>query len=171
MRVVVAGTFGPLHDGHRRLLSTALECGDEGVVVGLTGDAFARGKRDRPVPDFDDRRDRLVDALAALNEWDRAVAVRKIDDPFDFAATDPTLDAVVVSTESDDEYPALNERRRANGLDPLVGVVVPVVRGADGERVSSTRVVRGEIDEHGRPVDGGSGDASARGKRDRGSDG
>jgi pantetheine-phosphate adenylyltransferase len=154
MRVVVAGTFGPIHDGHRRLLATALECGDEGVVVGLTSDAFARGKRDRPVPDFDRRRDRLVDELAALDEWDREVTVRKIDDEFDFAATDPTLDAVVVSTESDDDLAALTDRRRENGLDPLVGVVVPVVRGADGERISSTRVVGGEIDEHGRSQTG-----------------
>ena len=150
MRVVVAGTFGPLHDGHRKLLATALECGDEGVVVGLTSDAFARGKRDRPVPDFTERRDRLVDALTALDEWDRTVTVREIDDEFDFAATDPTLDAVIVSTESDDELADLNERRREGGFDPLVGVVVPVVRGEDGERISSTRVVRGEIDAHGR---------------------
>ena len=154
MRVVVAGTFGPLHDGHRKLLATALECGDEGVVVGLTSDAFARGKRDRPVPDFTERRDRLVDALTALDEWDRTVTVREIDDEFDFAATDPTLDAVVVSTESDDELADLNERRREGGFDPLVGVVVPVVRSEDGERISSTRVVRGEIDERGRRVDG-----------------
>ncbi|MEF8883534.1 MAG: pantetheine-phosphate adenylyltransferase [Haloarculaceae archaeon] len=153
MRVVVAGTFGPIHDGHRRLLATALECGDEGVVVGLTSDAFARGKRDRPVPGFAERRARLLEELAALDEWDRTVTVRRIDGEFDFAATDPTLDAVAVSTESDDEYPALNERRRAGGLAPLVAVVVPVVRGADGERISSTRVVRGEVDEHGRPAD------------------
>jgi pantetheine-phosphate adenylyltransferase len=154
MRVVVAGTFGPLHDGHRKLLATALECGEEGVVVGLTSDAFARGKRDRPVPDFTERRARLVEELTALDEWDRTVTVREIDGEFDFAATDPTLDAVVVSTESDDELADLNERRRENGVDPLVGVVVPVVRGEDGERISSTRVVRGEIDEHGRRADG-----------------
>jgi len=154
MRVVVAGTFGPIHDGHRRLLSTALECGDEGVAVGLASDAFARGKRDRPVPDFDQRRDRLVEVLTALDEWDREVTIREIDDEFDFAATDPALDAVVVSTESDDDLAALNQRRRENGLDPLVGVVVPVVRGADGERISSTRVVAGDVDEHGRPPGG-----------------
>jgi len=155
MRVVVAGTFGPIHDGHRRLLSTALECGDEGVVVGLTSDGFARGKRDRPVPDFDRRRDRLVDELTGLDDWGRDVTVRKIHDEFDFAATDPKLDAVVVSTESDDDLATLNQRRRENGLDPLVGVVVPVVRGADGERISSTRVVAGEIDEHGQSRDRG----------------
>lgn len=154
MRVVVAGTFGPIHDGHRTLLATALECGDGGVVVGLASDAFARGKRDRPVPDFTERRARLVDTLGELDEWDRTVTVRAIDDEFDFAATDPTLDAVVVSTESDDDLAELNERRREHGLDPLVGVVVPVVRGTDGERISSTRVVRGEIDEHGRHIGG-----------------
>jgi len=31
----------------------------------------------------------------------------------------------------------------------MEGFVVPFVRADDGERVSSTRLVRGEIDEHG----------------------
>lgn len=152
MRVAVAGTFGPIHDGHRRLLGTVLECGDEGVVVGLTSDGFARSSRDRPVPPFDERRRALERELAALDEWGRDVEVRAIETEHGFAATDPSLDAVVVSEETDDELAALNEARAERGLDRLVGVVVPLVRGTDDKRVSSTRVVAGEVDEHGRPT-------------------
>lgn len=167
MRVAVAGTFGPVHDGHRALLETALECGDEGVVVGLTSDAFARGKRDRPVPDFGERRRTLRAELSALDEWNRDVTVREIDHPHDFAATDPSLDAVVVSEETDEELAALNAARGEHGIDPLVGVVVPLVRAADGERISSTRVVRGEVDEHGRLTGDGDGDEGG-GESERG---
>jgi len=149
MRVVVAGTFGPIHDGHRALFETALERGDEGVVVALTSDGFARGKRDRPVPDFDDRRRRVRAELDALDEWGREVVIREIHDEHGFAATDPSIDAVVASPETADEIAAINDARRERGLDPVEGIVVPYVRAADGERISSTRVVADEIDEHG----------------------
>ena len=153
MRVAVAGTFGPVHDGHRALFETALEHGDDGVVVALTSDAFARGKRDRPVPDFADRRERVRAELDRLDEWGRDVEIRELHDQHGIASTDPALDALVVSTETVDELAAINDQRRDRGLDPLYGVVVPMVRAADGERISSTRVVRGEIDEHGTSVD------------------
>jgi len=155
MRVVVAGTFGPIHDGHRALLETALERGDEGVVVGLASDAFARGKRDRPVPSFEERERALRAELDALDRWGRTVEIAEIRDEHGFATTDPSLDAVVVSPETAPEIADINDERRANGLDPLEGIVVPFVRAADGERISSTRVVRGEVDEHGTLRDAG----------------
>jgi pantetheine-phosphate adenylyltransferase len=155
MRVGVAGTFGPIHDGHRRLFETALERGDEGVVVALTSDDLAQRTRHepRPIPDFGTRRERVADELAALDRWDRAIDVRKLHSEHGIADSDPDLDAVVVSPETAPEIAAINEIRRERGLDPVEGIVVPFVRGDDGERISSTRIVAGEIDEHGRPRD------------------
>lgn len=153
MRVAVAGTFGPLHDGHRALLETALAVGADGVVVGLTSDRFATGSRDRDVPSFTDRAAALRRELDALDRWDRTVELREIASEHDFAASDAGLDAVVVSRETADEVPDLNAKRRENGLEPLVAVVVPLVLAEDGERLSSTRVVAGEVDEYGRPAD------------------
>lgn len=150
MRVAVAGTFGPIHDGHRALLETALEVGSEGVVVGLTSDQFATRARERAVPPFPDRLTALRRELDALDRWDRRVEVDEIASEHDFAATDPALDAVVVSRETADEVVDLNDARRGRGLEPLVAVVVPLVLADDGERLSSTRVVAGEVDEHGR---------------------
>ncbi|WP_129113254.1 phosphopantetheine adenylyltransferase [Halegenticoccus tardaugens] len=155
MRVVVAGTFGPLHDGHRALFERALEAGDGGVVVGLTSDELAaRTRREpRPVPPFEERRRAVEAALETLDEWDRDAEVRKIDDEFGFADDDPSLDAVVVSPETDEEVAEINERRRERGLEPLETIVAPYVLAEDGERISSTRIVRGKIDEHGRALE------------------
>ncbi|WP_256299150.1 pantetheine-phosphate adenylyltransferase [Haloarchaeobius salinus] len=150
MRVAVAGTFGPLHDGHRSLLETALEVGAEGVLVGLTSDRFATSGREREVPPFTERAEALRRELDALDRWNRGVELREIASEHDFAASDASLEGVVVSRETADEVPDLNEERRANGLEPLVAVVVPLVVAEDGERISSTRVVAGEVDEHGR---------------------
>jgi pantetheine-phosphate adenylyltransferase len=159
MRVAVAGTFGPVHDGHRALFRTALERGDEGVLVALTSDEFARGKRDRPVPDFAERRERVRAELDALNAWGRDIEIRKLHHKHGIASTDPSLDALVVSPETAHELAEINDERVRRGLHPMEGFVVPFVRADDGERVSSTRLVRGEIDEHGElSTDAGEGD-------------
>lgn len=149
MRVVVAGTFGPLHDGHRALFEEALRKGDEGVVVGLTTDEFANATRDRSVPSYDERERQVGAAIDALDEWNREVEIRPVADEYGFADDDPSLDALVVSPETDEEVAALNRRREERGMDPLEPVVVPYVYAEDGARISSTRIVEGEIDEHG----------------------
>jgi pantetheine-phosphate adenylyltransferase len=149
-RVAVAGTFGPLHDGHRNLLTTALKYGDGGLVVGLTSDAFAQASRTREVPAFEQRRAALEAELADLDEWGRDVEVRRLTSEHGIVSDEPGIDALVVSPETAPELAAINDLRRENGFDPIEGIVAPYVLAEDGERISSTRIVRGEIDEHGR---------------------
>lgn len=151
MRVAVAGTFGPLHDGHRALFRTALERGDDGVEVGITSDDLAQETRTtpRPVPPVEEREQGVRAALADLDEWGRDWEVQRLTDPIGPAASDPSIDALVTSPETCGELATINRRRAANGLAPIEGIVVPYVRAADGERISSTRLVAGEIDEHG----------------------
>jgi pantetheine-phosphate adenylyltransferase len=155
MRVAVAGTFGPLHDGHRALFRTALERGDGGVLVGVTSDDLAQETRlkPRPVPLFAERREGVEAALADLDEWGRDVDVRRLTDRYGFAVTEADLDALVTSPETCGRLAELNRRRAQTGLDPIEGIVVPYVRAADGERISSTRLVEGDIDEHGEFVE------------------
>ncbi len=151
MRVAVAGTFGPLHDGHRALFETALEFGDDGVVVALTDDVLAEETRHepRPVPPLAERTASVRRALADSDEWGRDVEIRTLHDPHGIAATAADLDALVVSPETMVELPNINEARRDRDLEPLLGLVVPFVEAADGQRISSTRMVKGEVDEHG----------------------
>jgi len=153
MRVVVAGTFGPVHDGHRRLFETALCHGDEGVLVGVTTDAMATASRTREVPPHDERVARVREEIERLNEWDRSVEYRPLDDGEGFAVTEPDVDALVVSPETAHELADINEARRERGFGPIEGIVAPYVLADDGERISSTRIVAGEIDEHGRLAD------------------
>ena len=155
MRVAVAGTFGPLHDGHRALFRTALERGDEGVLVGITGDDLAQETRlqPRPVPPFEQRRTGVREALADLDEWGRDTEIRRLTDRYGFATTESALDALVTSPETCGELAEINRQRAGSGFDPIEGIVVPYVRADDGERISSTRMVAGEVDEHGTVVE------------------
>ncbi|WP_276271368.1 phosphopantetheine adenylyltransferase [Haloarcula litorea] len=149
MRVALGGTFDPIHDGHRALFERAFELGD--VTVGLTSDDLAPKTRhdDRYVRPFDERRAALAEELSVLAEgYDREWSIRELSEPTGIA-TEPQFDVLVVSPETETGGKRINELRREEGRDPLEIEVVPHVRADDGEVISSTRIVKGEIDEHG----------------------
>ena len=149
MKVALGGTFDPIHDGHRALFDRAFELGD--VTVGLTGDDLAPKTRNdqRPVRSFDQRRADLRDELARFaDDYDREWTVRELVEPTGIA-TEPQFDVLVVSPETETGGKRINEIRRERGHEPLELEVVPHVYADDGDIISSTRIVDGEIDEHG----------------------
>ncbi|WP_254761874.1 phosphopantetheine adenylyltransferase [Natrinema marinum] len=155
MRVAVAGTFGPLHDGHRNLFEHALRFGSDGVVVALTSDELAVETRHepRPIPSLEERARIVTDALNESDEWDRDIELRTLETEDGIATDEPSIDALVVSPETAPELEGINEQRHEQGFEPLSGIVAPYVYADDGERISSTRIVNGEIDEHGRVLE------------------
>jgi pantetheine-phosphate adenylyltransferase len=149
MKVALGGTFDPVHDGHRALFDRAFELGD--VTVGLTSDELAPKTRheDRYVRSFEERkRDLEAELSPYAEEYDRDFEVRKLTEPTGIA-TEPQFDVLVVSPETETGGRRINEIRRERGHDPLDIEVVDHVYAEDGDIISSTRIVRGEIDEHG----------------------
>jgi pantetheine-phosphate adenylyltransferase len=149
MNVVLGGTFDPVHDGHRALFERAFELGD--VTVGLTSDDLAPKTRavDRHVRPFDEREADLESELESFAaEHDRSFEIRELTEPTGIA-TEPGFDVLVVSPETKAGGEKVNEKRRENGLKPLEIEVVDHRYAEDGNVISSTRIVAGEIDEHG----------------------
>jgi pantetheine-phosphate adenylyltransferase len=149
MNVALGGTFDPIHDGHRKLFRRAFELGD--VTVGLTSDKLAPETRheQRYVRPFDQRKDDLRIELSRLAaEYDREFDVRELVEPTGIAI-EPQYDALIVSPETADGGVRINELREQRGHDPLEIEVVDHLPAEDGDRISSTRIIKGEIDEHG----------------------
>ena len=146
MRVGVGGTFNVIHKGHELLFETAFTVGDS-VEVGLTSDEFARSIKSVQVAPYFQRKANLA---KFLERYGKPFDIVMISDMKGTAATSEKIDAIVVSPETRDNADEINEARRRNGLKTLKVFQIKEVKADDSRLISSTRIVKGEIDKDGR---------------------
>lgn len=151
MKIMVGGTFDPLHDGHRLLISRAFDlAGPDGLVtIGLTCDSFANRKT-HPIHPYKVRYDALVTYIQSLQRPVRWT-VEELSDQFG-SSLDADFDALVVSEETFPVGKIINQKRRERGRPCVEIHMIRCVLAEDGRWISSTRIWRGEIDTHGRLI-------------------
>jgi pantetheine-phosphate adenylyltransferase len=140
--VAVGGTFDSFHIGHMALVEKAVQCGGF-ITLGVTSDRFAG----RTTETYEKRK-------AAVEEFIRKLGcegyrIIKLEEPFGPAASDKTMDAIVVSDETFDRALALNKIRIEAGLKTLEIIKIPMLLAEDGGPLSSSRIRNGEINREG----------------------
>ena len=148
MKVMVGGTFDPLHDGHKRLLTRSFElAGPDGyVAIGLTSDSFA-SRKIHPIRPFAARCADLEQYIYG-NMHSTLWVIEPLYDRFG-SAIDADFDALIVSEETLPVAVEINNLRRQKGQKKVDIHQISCVLAEDGRWISSTRIYRGEIDVHG----------------------
>ncbi len=146
-KVVVGGTFDILHEGHKALLKKSFELGV--VTIGLTSDILAKTIKKRKVIVFNQRKVELEKFIKKeFKIWPK---ILKIEDKFG-----PTLkydfDYIVVSPKTYKTALLINKERRERNKKPIEIVKINFVLAEDRKLISSTRILKEEINEKGELV-------------------
>ena len=141
-KVAVGGTFDKFHDGHKKLLETAFEIGNE-IEIGVTSNEFGGRKGD-----IDSCKERMANLKSFFNDKSN-FSVTPLNDPYGTTVFDEEFDAIVVSEETKPTAIEINEIRKNKGMLPLDIIVVHFVLADDGVPISSTRIRCGEINKKG----------------------
>lgn len=146
--VGVGGTFDELHRGHMALLSEAFEVGEH-VLIGLCSDDFVK-KLHKPhlVASYDQRLEDLQMFLKD-HDWLERATIVALSDPFGPTLVNGSIEALIVSKETEPTAKEINKRRRKAGEPPLQVITINMVPSENHSPISTTRIRLGEMDREG----------------------
>jgi len=146
--VAVGGTFDEFHKGHRILLFKAFEVGEQ-VLIGLCSDEFFKKlNKPHPAAPYEKRLEELKHFLREHGFLERAKII-PLNDVYGVTLRTASVDALIVSRETEPMGLAINEERKERGLSPLKVVVIDMVPSENHAPISTTRIHTGEIDREG----------------------
>ena len=149
--VAVGGSFDPFHKGHRELLAKAFNIGEK-VFVGIVSDNFSK-RLGKDLEDTYDGRVRNIKAFIDENFPESKYHIGALDDYVGPIVITDSVDAIVVTEETEGNIETVGRLRAAKRLRPLSIIRIPYVLDDRGQRISSSRIKRLEIDEGGSVIE------------------
>jgi pantetheine-phosphate adenylyltransferase len=137
----MGGTFDHLHDGHKYLLRIALNISNF-IEIGLTSQELLKKKKAASkLEDYSTRESNLKNFISSFADLDR-VNIVEIKDWNDMAkySQDPDYEGLILSQETYLNAVKLNELREEKGLDPIILIVVPLLKDENNKKISSTAI-------------------------------
>ncbi|HMK94023.1 MAG TPA: phosphopantetheine adenylyltransferase [Candidatus Limnocylindrales bacterium] len=146
--VAVGGTFDELHKGHKALLSKSFQIGEK-VVIGLSSDEFASRMRKPHVTATYEERFKELQAFLEKSGFANRVQIVPLNDPYGLTTSLESLEALVVSKETESTACKINEIRAKSSLPALKIVTINMIPAENFAPISTTRIRSGEIDRNG----------------------
>ncbi len=145
---IIGGTFDHFHIGHKAMLEKVFSIAEK-VSIGITTPEMYQNKALlSQIEPFDVRQVGLKNFLEK-NNWLSRTVIIPISSKYGSTLTDPTIEAIVVSPETEKVAQEIQSERVQKGLSNIEIITVPFVMSDDGKLVSSERIRKGEIDRNG----------------------
>lgn len=136
-KIIVAGTFDRLHSGHRKILSFAYaSCNLILDIYICSNDLIKNKKYAEMIESYEARTENVIKYMSTFTE-NKNVQINYFElyEPYQSSIYDPTIDAIVVSSETIEGAKQINVLRTEKGIHPIEILVVE--RNDD---VSSTKL-------------------------------
>ncbi len=145
----LGGTFDRIHIGHKEVIKTALSHAEK-CIIGVTQSSLIQDKTlSHLIEPYDDRVNNVKQILQELNATDRATIV-PLTDAYGPTLSDPTIDLLVVSTQTKPGGEIINQARIDHKLPPLSIMETPMIPDDSGEHISSTQIRLGKTTRSGK---------------------
>jgi len=145
--IATGGTFDIIHKGHIELLRKSFSISSK-VIIGLSSDELVKKMGKKISNNYHQRFESLSSAIEK-NFPNSSYQISKLENDFGPAVLEEGVEALVVSEETKNTGPILNQLRAKKNLPPVEVIVVPMVLAKDGSRISTTRIRDSEIDNEG----------------------
>jgi len=145
--IATGGTFDIIHKGHIELLRKSFSISSK-VIIGLSSDELVKKMGKKISNNYHQRFESLSTAIEK-NFPNSSYQISKLENDFGPAVLEEGVEALVVSEETKNTGPILNQLRAKKNLPPVEVIVVPMVLAKDGSTISTTRIRDSEIDNEG----------------------
>ena len=116
------------------------------IEIGLTSQGLLKNKNSpSKLEDYNTRKKNLETFISTFTNINRVsiVEIRNWDDMAKYSQ-DPEYEGLVVSQETYSNAVKLSEQREAKGLEPLILIVIPLLKDKNNIKISST-AIRAEL--------------------------
>ena len=151
--LTIGGTFDHLHEGHQAMLTQAFAIG-ETIWLGITTDEFVQQIESKKLsfPNFLEpfkTRKATLTTFLAQHKFSAQARIVPILNRFGTTLMDQSLEAIVVSPETEPVAHEINKLRTEKYWNPLQIILVPWVLAEDKKPINSIRIRAGEISRSG----------------------
>jgi cytidyltransferase-like protein len=134
-KIAVGGTFDQLHNGHRKLLTLGAALCSHELTIGIISDSLLTKKSNSNLIQTYQRRKEVVQDFMADLKPSLKLNIVELHDPYGPTVTEPSFEAIVVSSETLVGANMINKLRQEKGYSKLD---ILVIKRSDIATLSST---------------------------------
>ncbi|MFX0180342.1 MAG: pantetheine-phosphate adenylyltransferase [Candidatus Hodarchaeota archaeon] len=135
----MGGSFDHLHEGHKYLIKLALSLSKK-VIIGLTTQILLKNKKfPSKIETYKTRKENLKLFIKTIADISR-VEIIPLEDPYGPPIHEPDYESIIVSQETYKTALKINEIRETKGFNPLIIVVIPIIKDQKNQKISSTAI-------------------------------